>query len=390
MTKLGEEPAEAVRRANQSSKIHDTAARRRRSAGPHCLPLGSALAFSVQSRNAREMVQVKCSLFGRRALPRMGKLGQEGRVAILKTDPMACTGVNRSEPQEIAATGRRSWGRRAYGERDAAFGVALSLCLHALVAAASAPTTHPARQEEPYAIDVEILLTPAAEMGEPTKMADASILSERSDRAITSLEPQSETRHPTAEPASGPQAPTPESPSLEPVVENTSEAAPLTPPVPVMRPKISREPSRPTPKLAATVPLAPPTEVAPSSATPTGAPELAVQQASVAPPVTRAMDAALANEALGRYAARLRGLIDAHKAYPPQALMRREEGTVRLRIVVDRDGKLVEVTVLSAASPHLVDASVEATKAAAPFPSLPAELSTQRATFELPITFRLE
>ena len=168
---------------------------------------------------------------------------------------------------------------------------------------------------------------------------------------------------------------------------------PFPPPLPVMppkaRPRVSPESPLPTvPVRTAAPPGAPPS--APSETVPVAEPALPVQQAATPPGVARQVDAALAKAALGQYVSRLHVLIAAHKSYPSQALMRGEKGTVTLYVALEHDGRLVDVTARSNAPSLLVAASIQAVKAAAPFPPFPEELVQPRATFEVPITFKLQ
>ena len=192
-----------------------------------------------------------------------------------------------------------------------------------------------------------------------------------------------------------PSAPASAAPRPSPPTAPEPEAAlmPFPPPLPVMppkaRPRVSPETPRATvPVRTAAPPGAPPS--APSATVPVAEPTLPVEQAAAPASVARQVDAALAQEALGRYESRLHVLIAAHKSYPTLALMRGEKGTVTLFIALEHDGKLVNVTARSNASSLLVAASIQAVKAAAPFPPFPEELVEPRATFEVPITFKLQ
>ena len=164
------------------------------------------------------------------------------------------------------------------------------------------------------------------------------------------------------------------------------------PPLPVMPPKARPRVSPETPRAKAPVRTAAPAGAPPSAppeTAPAAEPALPVQQAAAPPSVAHQVDAALAKEALGQYVSRLHVLIAAHKSYPSQALMRGEKGTVTLFIALEHDGKLLDVTARANAPSLLVAASIQAVKAAAPFPPFPEELVEPRATFEVPITFKL-
>jgi len=90
------------------------------------------------------------------------------------------------------------------------------------------------------------------------------------------------------------------------------------------------------------------------------------------------------------YASILHALISEHREYPQQALLRGEEGTVKLRIVLAGNGGLVDVHALSNAPSHLVAASVEAVRASAPFPPLPTLLGSGQQAFEVSLVYRIQ
>jgi TonB family protein len=310
-----------------------------------------------------------------------------------ETDATHSTVPKLGQPRAAAEAPRHA---RDLGERYAARAMGLSLFLHVALAAAVAQMARPVHHDEPEPIAVELVPTPVATTQQPAQDATSvPIAAAAPDRTDTSAEQiaaapppqpaeqQAELPPPAAAPPPPMEQPAPEPPR----VESGSPTEEVAPPIPVMRPRPRHEPQHPAPVVAA-IKQAEPAASAPAA--PASAPQPAVQQAAAPPAAARTVDAALAKEALGRYAAVLHGLIEARKSYPPQALLRHEQGIVRLRIVVDQGGRLIEVTALSEAPAHLIEASVQATKAAAPFPALPTELGTPRATFELPITFRLE
>lgn len=142
-----------------------------------------------------------------------------------------------------------------------------------------------------------------------------------------------------------------------------------------------REPAKP--RAAAAIahqpaaPAAGTTEPAPAE-TPTT--QLAALSTAVPPP--RA-------EMMAFYARRLLERLERHKTYPVLSERRGEEGIVTLRLTVAADGALVAATAIGEAPRRLVDASLAAVQAAAPFPALPQELAAAQAVFDLPIAYRL-
>ncbi|NWK97733.1 energy transducer TonB [Sphingobium lactosutens] len=90
------------------------------------------------------------------------------------------------------------------------------------------------------------------------------------------------------------------------------------------------------------------------------------------------------------YAAKVRSWLYAHKIYPRRARMRREEGQVQVRFVLDRAGMLLEGAVIRGSGNAVLDEEAEAMlRRAAPYPRAPAELPGERIEFTAPIIFTL-
>lgn len=90
------------------------------------------------------------------------------------------------------------------------------------------------------------------------------------------------------------------------------------------------------------------------------------------------------------YAAKIRSWLDAHKIYPRRSRMRREEGQVQVRFVLDRAGILLEGMVTQGSGHAALDNEAEAMlRRASPYPRAPAELSGERIEFTVPISFTL-
>lgn len=90
------------------------------------------------------------------------------------------------------------------------------------------------------------------------------------------------------------------------------------------------------------------------------------------------------------YAARIRSWLYAHKLYPRRARMRREEGRVQVRFVLDRAGTLLEGAVVKGSGNAVLDGEAEAMMwRASPYPRVPAELPGDRIEFIAPIEFIL-
>ena len=75
------------------------------------------------------------------------------------------------------------------------------------------------------------------------------------------------------------------------------------------------------------------------------------------------------------YAAKVRSWLYAHKVYPRRARMRREEGQVQVRFVLDRAGMLLEGALIQKSGNAVLDEEAEAMlRRASPYPRAPAEL----------------
>jgi len=276
-------------------------------------------------------------------------------------------------------------------ERPLVIGPAVSLLFHAASLVALALVLRPVPTIEPEVIPVE-LVSLAAASAEPAKeWAAAPEAAPPLSKPPTAPEQSAEMPPPPALESAPPQPLPQPSPAAEPEPEAAMMPIPLPLPVmpPMARPKVMPETPRPKAPARAAAPPEPP-PIAPAMTAPVAAPAAPVQQAASPQSVARQVDATLAKEALGQYVSRLHVLIAAHKSYPTQALIRGERGTVTLYIALEHDGKLDDVTARSNASSLLVAASIQAVKAAAPFPPFPEELDQQRATFEVPITFKLQ
>jgi protein TonB len=99
----------------------------------------------------------------------------------------------------------------------------------------------------------------------------------------------------------------------------------------------------------------------------------------------------LREEAVNRYAALIRGLIDRRKEYPYQARRQDQEGSVRIRFTLSRRGVLAGDPVIENQSRYrLLDKSaLEAVKNAAPYPPFPAEIPEDEMSFQVVVAFSL-
>lgn len=170
----------------------------------------------------------------------------------------------------------------------------------------------------------------------------------------------------------------------------------------------------PTPRPPVAAPAMPPLVMVPSRlSVPTpvaatapmsnfaAAPSPSAPQAMAAPPAVASVAPARRGAADGldvkappgtsrSYAAKVRSWLYAHKIYPRRARMRREEGRVQVRFVIDRAGMLLEGAVIRRSGVAALDEEAEAMlRRASPYPRAPVELPGERMEFTAPIEFIL-
>ena len=66
------------------------------------------------------------------------------------------------------------------------------------------------------------------------------------------------------------------------------------------------------------------------------------------------------------------------------------QGTVRLRIALDSEGILQEVTLLEATDSRLAQATLKGVQSAEPFPRFPKEFKTAKTHYEFLVQYRVE
>lgn len=187
--------------------------------------------------------------------------------------------------------------------------------------------------------------------------------------------------------------------------QEAETAAPSTPAA-VAPPSAEPPPASPPTAMAAIAPsviavpsrLSLPISVQPSGALPAPSqparPAMTAASPSIASPARRGaadgLDVKAPAGASRSYAAKVRSWLYAHKIYPRRARMRREEGQVQVRFVLDRAGVLLEGTVVQRSGNAALDEEAEAMlRRASPYPRAPAELPGERIEFTVPIAFTL-
>jgi protein TonB len=172
--------------------------------------------------------------------------------------------------------------------------------------------------------------------------------------------------------------PLPAEPALLAAPEPEPEAQIEAPtPKPVVKP-------RPRPAQPA---LQPQAETPPADATPAAAEMPASPVAAAALP----QPAAAAPQAMPPYAPILLDWLGRHRDYPRAARLRRQEGTPRIALTLDRSGRLLGLELTHASGHELLDrAALEMARRAAPFPPPQLPPGIEKATFIVPVQFHLE
>jgi protein TonB len=183
-------------------------------------------------------------------------------------------------------------------------------------------------------------------------------------------------------------------PAAAPSTAATTEPAPAVKPVtptPIVPPIVIPSP------LTMAVPVAPArpsvAQKSVASATPSATQATNAPATANAPPPRGAADGLDIKAPPGNsrsYAAKVRSWLYAHKIYPRRARMRRQEGRVEVRFVIDRAGLLLEGVVIHGSGHDVLDEEAAAMmRRASPFPRAPNEVPGERIEFSAPIDFIL-
>jgi len=161
-------------------------------------------------------------------------------------------------------------------------------------------------------------------------------------------------------------------------------AAPPPPPQDIVRPQPRVQPTPPS--AAPTVQQHPQQQLAPS---PLGHPpqqQRAPANSQATASLVNPADAATRARAADEY---VWAVIRKFSQYLPDLREKNEGGTVVVRIVIARDGRLLESGIAKSSGILPLDKGMlEALRAAAPYPPLPAELPGDHFVFTQPITAR--
>ncbi len=189
--------------------------------------------------------------------------------------------------------------------------------------------------------------------------------------ALPAPEPQPQAPAPP-EPARAPEPPEPPEPPLEQMVP-LPEAA---------RPPTAMDFPKPAPPRPQAQPLpAPRPAPAPQPRLPTD------NQAALKPsPLHSSTDATVGNAA--DYYTQMTRRLGQYRYYPKSALDAQQEGRVVVRILIGRDGRLIDAQVEQSSGWPAIDAAeVDTVRRAAPFPPFPLGMAGETATFRSNVTY---
>ena len=118
-------------------------------------------------------------------------------------------------------------------------------------------------------------------------------------------------------------------------------------------------------------------------------PKAPVQQTTAA--AGKAAPVASQSSSIGReYASRIRELIDQQKEYPVMARRSGTEGTVYIKFVIARDGRLKQAEVSRSSGRRILDkAAIDAVTRVNRFPAVPEVMEGAELNFELPLAFKI-
>ena len=103
----------------------------------------------------------------------------------------------------------------------------------------------------------------------------------------------------------------------------------------------------------------------------------------------KGIEGGISKKIINQYVTQIYKLIDSKKKYPRQSLIRKEEGSVLLQIIIKNNGKLISIKSLKAKYQRLVDSSFDAVEDAAPFPPFPSEITKSKLIIEVPVIYKI-
>jgi len=287
---------------------------------------------------------------------------------------------------------------------------ALHLSIVSVVWLGSSPTGGAMVVERPVAVRLAMFDAPAPEVAAPPSQ-QAEAVDRPAAQPLSGPEASVEAEPAGEVPPSGPDISQASSPQAETPEHHEGPTRPESPPAPeatVVAPEPRVEPlpaprTRPATRRAHEATNLTPRASRPASETIATPPESrAVQSVAstlsesatsvstlvAVPSGTRPGSAAASQQ--DDYLAEVSAKINANKRYPRKARRRGEEGTVVVRVVIERDGRFSELEVAtSSGSERLDGAALAALHKAAPFRPIPPSLGRSRWAIDVPIVFHL-
>ncbi|MCI4590978.1 energy transducer TonB [Sphingobium sp. BYY-5] len=222
-------------------------------------------------------------------------------------------------------------------------------------------------------------------MGHVSRRTESPALTVLSLALLKGVE-QGQERAEAAAPSASAAATVPPPPVEPPPPPSPSVVVPMAPPIVAVPSRIALstpiQPAAPAASQAATSTLS----ARPSAVAATSSAAAATARRGVAD----GLDVKAPSGTSRSYATKIRSWLYAHKIYPRRARMRREEGRVQVRFVLDRAGLLLEGTIVQGSGNAVLDEEAAAMmRRASPYPRAPAELPGERIEFTVPIEFIL-
>lgn len=95
-------------------------------------------------------------------------------------------------------------------------------------------------------------------------------------------------------------------------------------------------------------------------------------------------------DVVSNYTVQIRAWLEKHKEYPRRALLRRQQGTALLFLVMGRDGQVLDHRIEETSGHALLDREVTAMiERAQPLPRMPDEVPDARLELVVPVEFFL-
>ena len=172
--------------------------------------------------------------------------------------------------------------------------------------------------------------------------------------------------------------------------EKSAMASSSSPATPVEQPETlspARKEKMFHPVQAEAVVTAPPLGVAPDTSA-TVQPKAALQSPVVVSGKTAA--ATQSSSLVRSYTSMVRNLIDQQKEYPIMARRSRFEGTVYIKFILARDGRLKHAEVSRSSGRRILDkAAINAVTRVNRFPAVPESMNGSELSFELPLVYKI-